>query len=375
MQGSIPTTHQPAGAIAGDPGGTAPSLATGTLTFLFTDLAGSTRLWEQAPHAMQGALARHDEILRDAIEASAGHVVKTTGDGMMAVFRSASEAVVASLEAQRVLAAEAWPEIGVLRVRMGLHAGDAERRLDDYFGPTINRTARLMAVAHGGQVLLSSSAAALAADRLPQGASLQDLGEHRLKDLGRPERVFQLVHPDLASVFPPIVTTGRGSGDLPEERAPFIGRQAELAAIEERLADPSLRILTLTGPGGTGKTTLAIHAATVARPRFRDGVRFVDLSETRDAQAVLVALARMSGLGEAIDRPVLEELVDRLHEWQVLLVLDNFEQVTSASGVVADLLRQCPGITAIVTSREALHVRAEQVLPIPPLSLPPRSAF
>src|SRR5438046_518619 len=320
MQGSIPTTHQPPGAMAGDLGGTATSLVTGTLTFLFTDLAGSTRLWEQAPQAMQGALARHDEILRDAIEASAGQVVKTTGDGMMAVFRSASEAVVASLEAQRVLAAEAWPEIGVLRVRMGLHAGDAERRLDDYFGPTINRTARLMAVAHGGQVLLSSSAAALAADRLPQGASLQDLGEHRLKDLGRPERGFQLVHPDLASVFPPIVTTGRGSGDLPEERAPFIGRQAELAAIEERLADPSLRILTLTGPGGTGKTTLAIHAATVARPRFRDGVRFIDLSETRDAQAVLVALARMSGLGEVIDRPVLEELVDRLHEWQVLLV-------------------------------------------------------
>jgi predicted ATPase/class 3 adenylate cyclase len=374
MQGTIgtpdPTNRAAAAVLAGSSAAT-DAVAVGTLTFLFTDLAGSTRLWEQAPLAMQGALARHDGILRAAVEAASGRVVKSTGDGMMAVFSSAGDAVAASLSAQRSLAAESWPEIGILRVRMGIHAGDAERRLDDYFGPTVNRTARLMAVAHGGQVLLSSSAASLAADRLPPDVSLLDLGEHRLKDLGRPERVYQLVHPELVAEFPPIVTAGRAAAELPEERSPFIGREAELAAIERHLADPTLRLLTLTGPGGTGKTTLAIRAATKARGRFRDGARFVDLSTARDSGAVIAALARMSGVGDVSDRPIFDALVDRLHEWQVLLVLDNFEQVTTAAGVVADLLRDCPGVTALVTSREALHVRHEQVLAVPTLGLPP----
>jgi class 3 adenylate cyclase len=172
-----------------------PSLAqqsSGTLAFLFTDLAGSTRLWERFPNAMRDALKRHDVILREAIGASGGHVVKSTGDGMMAVFPAVADGVVASLAAQLALADTTWTETGALRVRMGLHAGEAGQRGDDYFGPTVNRTARIMSAGHGGQVLLSAAAAALVADRLPSGATLRDLGEHRLKDLGRPERVFQV---------------------------------------------------------------------------------------------------------------------------------------------------------------------------------------
>src|SRR6266542_5025371 len=198
-----------------------PNGSTRTFAFLFTDLAGSTQLWERFPDAMKGALPRHDAILREAIEGSGGRVVKTTGDGMMAVFESAVDGVTASLAAQQDLAAERWAETGALRVRMGLHAGEAEKRGDDYFGPTVNRTARIMSAGHGGQVLLSASAAALSADRLPNGVTLQDLGEHRLKDLGRPERVFQLVHPALPVSFPPLVTLSRRTSELPDQPSAF----------------------------------------------------------------------------------------------------------------------------------------------------------
>lgn len=350
---------------------TDPGASSGTLAFLFTDLAGSTRLWERHPEAMRVALARHDEILREAIAAGDGRIVKTTGDGLMAIFPSAAGSVAASLAAQRDLAAETWPEATPLRVRMGVHAGEAELRADDYFGPTVNRTARIMAVAQGGQVLLSAAAAALAADRLPDGASLLDLGEHRLKDLGRPERVFQLVHPDLAADFPPLVSAVRDATDLPAQGAPFIGRAAELAALGERLGDGTVRLLTLTGPGGTGKTSLAVQAAAAARPRFPDGVRFVDLSSAHDPEAFLVAVARAVGLAEVIDRSLMDELTDRLRDQRMLLVLDNFEQLAPASGLVAQLLRDLPALTVLATSREALHVRAEQVFAVPPLTLPP----
>lgn len=343
----------------------------GAITFLFTDLEGSTRLWERFPDAMKAALSRHDAILRGAIEASAGQVVKTTGDGMMAVFGSASDAVTASLAAQRDLAREPWDETGPLRVRMGVHCGQAEQRAGDFFGPTVNRTARIMAAGHGGQVLLSESAGALAREALPAGAGLIDLGEHRLKDLGRPEHLFQLVHPDLASEFPPLLTVRPAGADLPARVAGLIGREDELRKIEGRLGDPSVRLLTLIGPGGTGKTTLAIRVAEEIAPGFPDGACFVDLSSARDANAVLVAIARAIGLGEIIDRPLEDELVDRLRDRRMLLVLDNLEQVTEAAGVVARLLSECPRLTVLATSREALHVRAEQVYPVPPLALPP----
>ncbi|HEY6057588.1 MAG TPA: adenylate/guanylate cyclase domain-containing protein, partial [Candidatus Limnocylindrales bacterium] len=343
----------------------------GTITFLFTDIEGSTRLWEQFPDHMKGALERHDAILRGAIEAAGGDVVKTTGDGMMAVFVRAADAVAASVAAQRRLASEPWADTGPLRDRMGLHAGEAEQRAGDFFGPAVNRTARIMAAGHGGQILLSASAVELAREALPAGASLLDLGEHRLKDLGRAERVFQLVHPDLGSNFPPLATLRPPGATLPAAVGDLVGRRVELAAIEARLEDASVRLVTLTGPGGTGKTTLAIRVARDLASRFTDGACFVDVSGARDTEAVLVAIGRAVGLEEVIDRPLQQELVGRLRDRWMLLVLDNFEQVTRSAGAVAQLLGECPHLTVLATSREALHIRAELVFPVPPLALPP----
>ena len=345
--------------------------ASGTIAFLFTDIEGSTRLWERFPDAMKDALRRHDAILRGAIEGSGGQVVKTTGDGMMAVFGNVADGASASLLAQRDLAREPWDETGPLRVRMGLHVGPADQRGGDFFGPTVNRTARIMAAGHGGQILLSASAGALVKERSPQGARLLDLGEHRLKDLGRPERVFQLLHPDIASEFPPLATLRAASANLPAMAAELVGRQTELTAIRARMDDPAVRLLTLIGPGGTGKTMLAICVAGGRSAMYADGACFVDCSSARDTNAVLVAIARAVGLGEVIERPLQDELTDRLRDRQLLLILDNLEQVTAAAGAVAQLLRDCPRLTVLATSREALHVRAEHVFPVPPLALPP----
>src|SRR5829696_2460083 len=344
--------------------------ASGTLTFLFTDIEGSTRLWEHHQHAMKGALERHDAILRDAVEGAAGHVVKTIGDGFMAVFDSAVDGVRACLDAQRDLISEPWSETGPLRVRMGLHAGEAAFREGDYFGPTLNRTARLMSAGHGGQVLLSAAVALLAADSLPDGASLHDLGEHQLKGLGRPERVYQLSYPCLRASFPPLVTPRRNRSRLPDQTSGFVGREAELAEIAERLADESVRLLTLTGPGGIGKTRLALTAANEAIDRFEHGVLFVDLSAARDPESVLATLAGVLGLEATGAESLLDSLRERLRDEHALLILDNFEQVPKAASTVAQLLQDCPRLQVVVTSREALHLRGEHLFPVPPLSLP-----
>jgi predicted ATPase/class 3 adenylate cyclase len=356
-----------------------PEPASGTLTFLFTDLEGSTRLWEQFPHAMKRALERHDAILHAAVAGWNGQVVKTTGDGMMAIFGSAAGGVSACLTAQRGLVDEPWGETGALRVRMGLHSGEAQTRTGDYFGPTVNRTARIMAVGHGGQVLLSSAAAALVLDQLPEGATLLDLGTHRLKDLGRPEHLFQLVHRGLAHDFPPLATLDRRPNNLPTQASTFVGRDAELGAIRQRLEDGAVRLLTLTGAGGTGKTRLALRAAADQIDRFDDGVFFVDLSAVRETEAVPAVIARAIGLTETSDQPLLEDLKRQLRHHRELLVFDNFEQVTAAAPTAVELLQGCPGLKLLVTSREALHVRGEHLFSVPPLSLPraapgPRSA-
>jgi predicted ATPase/class 3 adenylate cyclase len=347
-----------------------PDKASSTLTFLFTDLEGSTRLWERYPQAMKGALERHDSILQAAVTAAGGQVVKTTGDGLMAVFGSAVDALRASLTAQRGLTEEPWPETGVLRVRMGLHSGEAQPRGNDYFGPAVIRGARIMAVGHGGQVLLSGASAALVADQLPDGAALVDLGAHRLKDLGRPEELFQLVHPALPHDFPPLATLDRRPNNLPTQTSTFIGRDTELREIRARIERESVRLLTLTGPGGTGKTRLALRVAADEIDRFDHGVFFVDLSAIRDTQAVLASIARTIGLTETADRPLLAELERQLHHQRVLLVLDNFEQVMSAAPTAVELLSGCPGLKLLVTSREALHVRGEHLYAVPPLSVP-----
>jgi predicted ATPase/class 3 adenylate cyclase len=345
-------------------------LASQTLAFLFTDIEGSTRLWEQHHRRMEDALERHDAILREAVETSNGQVVKSTGDGLMAVFASAADGASACLKAQHGLASAQWGETGALRVRMGLHAGEAAKRNGDYYGPTLNRTARIMSAGHGGQVLLSAAAAALVVDQLPEGSTLRDLGEHHLKDLGRPERVFQLVHPDLPVRFPPLVTLSRQTSDLPDQPSAFVGRTAELKEIEERLEDKSVRMLTLTGPGGIGKTRLALRAAADEVDRFQDGALFVDLSAARDSASVLVAIARTIGLSDTPDESLVDELTRQLREQQVLLVLDNFEQATAAAPTAAQLLQSCHRLKLLVTSREALHVRGEHLFAVPPLSLP-----
>ena len=347
-----------------------PEPASGTVIFLFTDVEGSTRLWERFPQAMKAALERHDRVLQAAVAASSGQVVKTTGDGMMAVFSSATAAVRACLTAQRDLAAEPWGPTGPLRVRMGLHAGEAATRSHDYFGPAVNRTARIMAVGHGGQVLLSAAAASLVADQLPEEADLRDLDIHRLKDLGRPERLFQLVHPDLADGFPPLATLDRRPNNLPTQTSTFVGRDAELEEISRRLGDEAVRLLTLTGPGGTGKTRLALRAAADQIDRFEDGVFFVDLSAVRAAEDVPAGIARAIGLSETSGQELLEELKGRLRRQHTLLVLDNFEQVTTAAPMAVELLEDCRRLKLLVTSREALRVRPEHLYPVPPLSLP-----
>jgi predicted ATPase/class 3 adenylate cyclase len=347
-----------------------PEPAPRTLTFLFTDLKGSTQLWERFPDAMKPALARHDAILRAAVEGSNGQVVKTTGDGLMAIFPSVAAALNSCVTAQRKLMQEPWGAPGTLRVRMGLHSGEAETRVGDYFGPTVNRAARIMAVGHGGQVLLSAATAALVMDRLPDGATLRDLGEHRLKDLGRPEHMFQLVHPDLVGDFPPLATLNYRPNNLPVQASTFVGRDAELEEIRERLEDEAVRLLTLTGPGGTGKTRLALQVAAELIDRFDDGAFFVDLSAVRDTQSALAGIARTVDVSETSGQSLLEDIKSRLRHQRMLLVLDNFEQVTAAAPVVVDLLSECSGLKLLVTSRESLHVRGERLFSVPPLSLP-----
>ncbi|MDP8930636.1 MAG: adenylate/guanylate cyclase domain-containing protein, partial [Actinomycetota bacterium] len=347
----------------------APETSSGTLTFLFTDIEGSTRRWELHPEAMKRALRRHDEHLAAAVAAWNGVVIKTTGDGIMAVFPTAADGVNASLTAQRHLMAQPWGESRPLRVRMGLHAGAVRASDGDYHGPVVNRTARIMAVAHGGQVLLSAAVAALVADMLPDGTQLRDLGEHRLKDLQRTEHLFQLVHPDLESDFPPLASLNERPNNLPTQTSLFVGRAQELGEIRDKLAG-AVRLLTLTGPGGTGKTRLALQAAADEIDRFEDGVFFVDVSTARDAESVVAAIVRSAGLDETEDRPRIDDLARQLRTRTVLLVLDNFEQVTSAAPAIVGLLEACPGLKALVTSREPLRVRGEYVFTVPTLGLP-----
>ncbi|MBA2719941.1 MAG: AAA family ATPase [Chloroflexi bacterium] len=356
------------GSVAGAPTG-APVRDT-QLTFLFTDVEGSTRLWEQYPDAMRPALERHDAILRDAIAGANGAIVKSTGDGLMAAFGEPVDAVSAAIAAQRALLSEPWPQMCAIRVRVGINTGEAESRGGDFFGPAVNRTARIMAAGHGGQTLLSGSTATLVGGRLQDQATLRDLGEHRLKDLGRPERLFQLAHPALPADFPPLSTLDLRPNNLPTQTSAFVGRDLELQAIRERLDDDRVRLVTLTGPGGTGKTRLALRAAAEQVDRFTDGVFLVDLISASDTDDVLALLATALGLGDRSDRSPRDELIQHLRAQRILLVLDTFEQVTVASPILVDLLAECPGLKLLVTSRQALRVRGENVVTVPPLSLP-----
>lgn len=342
-------------------------------TFLFTDLEQSTRLWEAHPDTMGAALARHDDLLHGAVAAAGGSLVKTTGDGLMAVFPTAIAAVEACLSAQLGLAAVEWGGTGPLRVRMGIHVGDAEPRAGDYYGPEVNRAARIMAAAHGGQVLLSGDAARALGGRLPEGVTLVDLGAHRLKDLAEPVRLLQLAHPRLDGGFPDIVTLSTRPNNLPIQASEFFGREDELAAIAAKFADGA-RLVTLTGPGGTGKTRLSLQAAAESLDRFADGVFFVDLSHEEGRDAVLGAALRVLGAALRGDETIADALARHLANREILLVMDNFEHVTAAAPDVVALAAHAARLSILVTSREALRVRGEQVIPIAPMPVPTDAA-
>lgn len=349
-------------------------LASGTVTFLLTDIEGSTRLWEQYPEGMHVALARHDTILRQAIEAHGGAVFKTVGDAFLAAFPTAPAALAAALSAQRCLFTEPWEETGPLRVRMALHTGVAFERDGDYFGPTLNRAARLLAVGHGGQILLSQPACDLVRDHLAAGVTIRNLGEQRLRDLTRPEHVFQLVAPELPAEFPPLKTLTSRPNNLPLLRDALIGREKEIAAAQALLLRPDVALVTLTGPGGAGKTRLALQVAADLIDDFADGVFFVNLAPLFDPTLILTAIAQPLDVREQGNRPLLDSVKDYLRDKQALLVMDNFEHLASAAPVVTDLLTAAPKLKVLVTSRVLLRLRGEFTFTVPPLTLPSADA-
>jgi predicted ATPase/class 3 adenylate cyclase len=345
---------------------------TGTVTFLFTDIEGSTKLWEGDAEAMQEALARHDDILHGVVKEHDGYVFKTVGDACCCAFSRATNALEASLEAQRaLLTKEGWPkETGPLRVRMALHAGTTEERDGDYFGPPVNRVARLLSAAHGGQILLSLATQELVRDQLPPDVELRDLGERRLKDLFGPERVFQLVAPGLPTEFPPLRTLEGHPNNLPLQPTPLVGRESEIEEVVERLGSEEVRLLTLTGPGGTGKTRLALQVGADLLEEFDDGVFFVSLAAITDPELVPSTIAGSLGLRESGGQSLTETLEGYLHHKHPLLILDNFEQVLEGALVVGELLGTCPELKVLATSRIPLRLYGEQEYPVPPLDLP-----
>jgi predicted ATPase/class 3 adenylate cyclase len=347
-----------------------PELPSGTVTFLFTDVEGSTKLLERFPASYRDAIASHHTILRDAVDGGGGFVFETVGDAVYAVFSLATGAVSAALRAQRALAAAPWGELGSLKVRMGLHTGEVELQGGHYFGASLYRCARLMSVAHGGQVVLSSVTADLVRAALPPGAELRDLGEHRLKDLGRTERIFQLSTAGLATEFPRLRTAGEAPNNLPAEPTPFIGREQEVDAALHLLQDSETRLLTLTGPGGIGKTRLSLQVGAAALARHADGVFFVELAPIPSAELVIPTIAKVLAVPETAHRPILDGVKEYLKDKDLLLVLDNFEHVVAAGGQLGDLLSACPRVKALVTSREALRIRRERQFLVPPLALP-----
>ena len=344
---------------------------TGTVTFLFTDIEGSTKRWEQYPQAMKAALRRHDYILRSAIEINGGYVFKTVGDAFCAAFFTPHDALSAALAVQLSLHQAEWSaEIGQVKVRVAMHTGVAEERDGDYFGQPVNRVARLLSAGHGGQTLLSDPAYDLVRDSLPGGISLHDLGERRLKDLIRPERIFQLVSSSLPTEFPPLKTLDSRPNNLPIQHTELIGRKKEVASIVERMGQPKVRLLTLTGPGGTGKTRLVLQAGAELLDGFHDGVFFVNLAPISDPDLVVSTIAQTLGLKETAGQPLVDTLKNYLKEKSLLLLLDNFEQVVEAAPQVNALLEAASQLKVLVTSRVPLKVQGEKEYPVPPLSLP-----
>ncbi len=345
-------------------------LPTGTITLLFTDIEGSTRLLQQVGHRYDGILTACRQLLRAAFHRWNGYEVDTQGDAFFVAFARATDAVSAAVEMQRALAAHPWPAGATVHVRMGLHTGEPQRSAEGYVGLDVHRAARIMSAGHGGQVLLSQTTRDLVEHDLPDGVSLRDLGAHRLKDLPHPSHLFELVISGLPADFPPLKTLDTHHNHLPIPPTSLIGREPEVAEISALLKQPEMRLLTLLGPGGIGKTRLAIAVATQMRSFFVGGTCFVGLAALSDPQLVVPTIARELGLKESGNRPPLEQVQAFVGEQQFLLVLDNFEQIVAAAQELEELLAACPGLSILVTSRAVLHLSAEQVVPVTPLSLP-----
>jgi predicted ATPase/class 3 adenylate cyclase len=347
-------------------------MPTGTVTFLFTDLEVSTRLWEQEPEAMRAALARHDLVLREAVAAHDGQVVKGTGDGVHAAFATADGAVGAAIDAQLALGDEEWAVSEPLRVRMGLHTGVAELRDGDYYGSAVNRAARLMAMANGGQVVCSQATADLMRDGLPEAVALIDLGEHRLRGLSRVERVFQVCSRGLPSEFPPLHTQEAFAGNLPTQVTSFIGREEELRAVADALA--SSRLVTLTGVGGVGKTRLALQVAAEVLPRYGDGAWLVELASASDSESMMQVVAATLGVSPRAGMSLAGSIVDFLRTKRLLIVFDNCEHLLEhAASLVESVVRDCRGVDVLATSREGLAIAGEQLWPLRSLAVPSES--
>ncbi|MGH2385720.1 MAG: adenylate/guanylate cyclase domain-containing protein, partial [Candidatus Limnocylindria bacterium] len=344
-------------------------LPTGTVTFLFTDIEGSTRLGNELADRFDAILAAHNQLIRDILARHAGIEVSTEGDAFFAVFPGAPPAVAAAVEAQRSLASFPWPDGAQIRVRMGLHTGDGRFGGDNYVGTDVNRAARIAAAGHGGQVLLSDATRALVAQRLPASVTIRDLGSHRLKDLPEPERIWQLEIDGLANEFPEIRSLDARPNNLPLPAASLIGRTAELAAIVDFVRER--RLVTLTGPGGTGKTRLALAAAHHLLADFADGAYFVALEDARDRPAVAATTAMALAVREKYDRDLEQGVKEFVEHRKLLLVLDNFEQVVEAGApLVTELLAVSPELHIVVTSRAVLRVAGEQEFSVPPLDVP-----
>ena len=348
-------------------------LPSGMVTLLFTDMEGSIRLWETDPEAMAEASARHNRIVCEQIEVAGGRVFKTVGEAFHAVFADPSAALASAVAIQRAAGTERWPPGLLIRVRMALHSGACVERDGDYFGPVVNRVARLLAVGHGGQVLVTGGTYELLANRMPDGIGLRDLGDHRLQDLGRAERVFQVTGPGLAAGFGRLRSLDDPAlrHNLPSQATSFVGRAAELAELRSLVSGGS-RLVTIAGPGGIGKSRLALQVAAEALDGAGDGVWLVELAPVAEPELVARTVAAALQVREEPGRPMLDTLVEAVGDRYLLVVLDNAEHVLGAAAKLADvMMRSCPRACLLVTSREPLGVGGEHVFRVPSLAVPP----
>jgi predicted ATPase/class 3 adenylate cyclase len=344
-------------------------LPSGTVAFLFTDVEGSTRLLQAlGPEGYARLLADHHGLLRQVWQRHRGYEVDTEGDAFFVAFAQASEALRAAAEAQKALQDREWPPGVELRVRIGIHSGEALLAGDHYVGLAVHRAARISAAAHGGQVLVSQATAELLADEQLDGLGLRDLGLHRLKDLSEPQRLYQLLAAGLRAELPPPRTLENRPTNLPMQPTPLVGRERELGELTELLSRPHVRLLTLTGPGGTGKTRLALQLAADSLESFPDGVWFVNLAALSDPELVLPTIAQTLAVAEQPGATIAQTLLERLREQELLLVLDNFEQVTEAAPRLAELLAAAGQLNLIVTSRASLHLTGEYEYAVPVLA-------